>query len=199
MHLLGVFLSTFKLICCILFITEVFDKTTPWAFDKAYSYGWWDILFCETEEKMASTHRHGLVLMLTMINGEYYLCMWNKWIRGQKKGMEFTVNAKIIGGVIWNNFIATRTFATLVCKTVWTYYTSDRWVGVDVDDDKLGGINFACETSGFGGKKEGTEFAPKQPTINHSQNFNTHNWGKYLSTAKMMMMVMQLLLMIMVF
>ena len=114
MHLLGVFLSPFKLICCILFITEVFDKTTPWAFDKAYSYGWWDVLFCETEEKMASTHRHGLMLMLTMINGEYYLCMWNKWIWGQKEGTEFAVNAKIISGVFWNNFTATRkSIATL--------------------------------------------------------------------------------------
>ena len=201
MHLLGGFLSPFKLICCILFITEVFDTTTALIFAKAYSYGWWDILFCETEEKMASPHRHGLMLMLTMIMGSIIFACETSGFGGRKEGTEFAVNAKIISGVLWRKKItATRkTFATLVCETAWTNYTSDRWIGLDVDDDKLGGFNFACETSGFGGRKEGTEFAPKQPTINHSQNFNTHNWRKYLSTAKMMIMVMQMLLLLMVF
>ena len=197
MHLLGVFSSTFKLICCILFIT----KPLPEHLIKPTHHIWMMSYFVLWNRREDGKHTYTPSdVDVDDDYGEYYLCMWNKWIWGQKEGTEFAVNAKIISGVFWNNFTATRkTFATLVCETVWTNYTSDRWVGVDVDDDKLGGINFACETSGFGGRKEGTEFAPKQPTINHSQNFKTHNWGKYLSTAKMMMMAMQMLLMIMVF
>ena len=120
--------------------------------------------------------------MLTMINGEYYLCMWNRWIRGQKKGMEFAVNAKIIGGVFWNNFIATRkTFATLVCETVWTNYTSDRWVGVYINEDILGGLTLHVKrVDSEAEKKARNLLRSNRPSITHKTSTLTTGANIYL-------------------